>query len=336
MKNEQKWSYESQRKDKYGFEPGQTWPTTNYGDVVIVGFEITDSGEKVRVRYKDSGFISLVPKGDLYRGFIKDRSVTWLKDKIYDTKYFGKVKVIAETGEETPIKQKRVSVKFINTGSVRHNITPRDLDRGMIKDYWAPSVCGVGFPGEGYPTLNEEGRANHCYQSWVSMLGRVYGEVKSKSLDRYKRNGVKVHEDWHNFQNFAEWYHNYPYVKEEGWHLDKDWRVLGNTVYSPDTCAFVPSRINTFFCYDHDKKGYHRRGIHGGGDKWYCQVGSGVANESILHGPFKTDKEAFMKYAHEKLKLAQKLADEFEGKVHPEVIYNLRNLNIQPVFKEEE
>lgn len=31
----------------------------------------------------------------------------------------------------------------------------------------------------------------------------------------------------------------------EGWHLDKDILLKGNKVYSPETCAFVPAKINS-------------------------------------------------------------------------------------------
>jgi len=51
----------------------------------------------------------------------------------------------------------------------------------------------------------------------------------------------KVTPDWFYFQNFAAWfYDNY----EEGQQLDKDIIVKGNTVYSPETCCFVPQEIN--------------------------------------------------------------------------------------------
>ena len=51
------------------------------------------------------------------------------------------------------------------------------------------------------------------------------------------------------FFNFCVWcIKNYYEIDgEESMHLDKDILVKGNTVYSPETCCFVPARVNTMF-----------------------------------------------------------------------------------------
>lgn len=89
------------------------------------------------------------------------------------------------------------------------------------------------------------------YNSWQNMLQRCY-------YDNYicRVNGVKTYDDievvseWHNFQNFAEWYvprrklfdeYN---IKRPA--LDKDILAIPNQskIYSPNTCCLVPSEIN--------------------------------------------------------------------------------------------
>jgi hypothetical protein len=51
--------------------------------------------------------------------------------------------------------------------------------------------------------------------------------------------------EWHNFQNFAEWFcKNYCDASMDKWQLDKDIIVPGNRVYSPETCCFVPNAVN--------------------------------------------------------------------------------------------
>ena len=74
------------------------------------------------------------------------------------------------------------------------------------------------------------------------MLRRCYyrgARHHQKSYD-----GVTVCPAWRNFQVFAEWFEaNYP--RDGGaYQLDKDFKVPGNTVYGPDTCAFVPQAAN--------------------------------------------------------------------------------------------
>ena len=56
------------------------------------------------------------------------------------------------------------------------------------------------------------------------------------------------------FQQFAEWCQSQPGYKdleENGrlFHLDKDLLVPGNKVYSPDTCCFVPARVNCLLLF---------------------------------------------------------------------------------------
>jgi hypothetical protein len=60
--------------------------------------------------------------------------------------------------------------------------------------------------------------------------------------------------DFEGFQEFAEWCQDqYGYWnKDVGgmyWQLDKDILVRGNKVYGPDTCCFVPSKINNVVRY---------------------------------------------------------------------------------------
>jgi hypothetical protein len=52
--------------------------------------------------------------------------------------------------------------------------------------------------------------------------------------------------------------------KEENdryWHLDKDILVVGNRVYSPETCIFVPTRINNLFVTRESLRGDYPLGV---------------------------------------------------------------------------
>jgi hypothetical protein len=54
--------------------------------------------------------------------------------------------------------------------------------------------------------------------------------------------GCSVAAEWHLFSVFREWM-----ISQEwkGLQLDKDLLVIGNKVYSPETCLFIPRNINT-------------------------------------------------------------------------------------------
>ena len=54
---------------------------------------------------------------------------------------------------------------------------------------------------------------------------------------------VIVCEEWHNYQNFAEWF-NKNYIS--GYELDKDLLSNNDKIYSPCTCVFIPKLLNKF------------------------------------------------------------------------------------------
>jgi hypothetical protein len=110
---------------------------------------------------------------------------------------------------------------------------------GSRKSCNTRTVRGIGFMGEG----NYSSYKDYLpYQHWIDMIKRCYCvEFLNKNTTYI---GCTVHQHWHNFQNFANWfYSNY----QEGWKLDKDILVPGNKIYGPDTCCFVPQSINSQF-----------------------------------------------------------------------------------------
>lgn len=45
----------------------------------------------------------------------------------------------------------------------------------------------------------------------------------------------------------CKWYSEHKYIlsKDDSLELDKDIKVIGNKIYSPDTCLLLPHRLNT-------------------------------------------------------------------------------------------
>ena len=96
-------------------------------------------------------------------------------------------------------------------------------------------VYGVGVNDADY-------KVGGCpfYNTWVEMLRRCLSD-KEKSRHRTYREAFSC-EDWLTFSNFKAWMELQPW---QGNDLDKDILVVGNKMYSPETCVFVPSYINT-------------------------------------------------------------------------------------------
>jgi hypothetical protein len=104
-------------------------------------------------------------------------------------------------------------------------------------------VHGVGINDADYeihPTINGKKAMCKYYRSWHSMLERCYSKKVQARQPAYK--GCTVCDEWLTFSNFKSWM-----IKQEwqGKALDKDIRVKGNKVYSPETCMFVTAKENT-------------------------------------------------------------------------------------------
>lgn len=174
-----------------------------------------------------------------------------MKGLFFDTNKCGKLEVISE------IKNKHVLVRFCETGY--ETLARVDSVRnGSVKDRLFRSVHGVGFIGDGVHETSFMGKNTIEYLCWQRMIGRCY-DRNNISHEYYK--DCIVCDEWHNYQNFADWHkENYPNDGNK-YALDKDIIVNGNRVYGPDFCKFVSTGDNTQ--KSHSK---HYRAISPNGD----------------------------------------------------------------------
>ena len=130
----------------------------------------------------------------------------------------------------------KYKVRFFKTGYIT-SAKCNKIKLGKVKDKLLPRVYGIGFIGEG---LYNAKTHRKIYERWKKMLARCY----SGNFPEYA--GITVCERWFNFQNFAYDFFNLPGYQEDikGLDLDKDMRVKGNKIYSPDTCQLIPHSIN--------------------------------------------------------------------------------------------
>jgi len=253
-----------------------------------------------------------------------------IKDEVYKTNHHGYVRVLNNPDFEIASRKRKVDVKFLDTGSIKKNVFVSHVKMGVIRDMYSKTVCGVGFIGEGkYSVMSSTNVKSPAYNCWMDMMKRCYARKDSRRDATYKEFSASVCEEWHNFQNFAEWFYDNTYRKS-GWQLDKDFIQKGNVEYSPESCCFLPGKINTFFHWDHRNRGFERRGVYKQEGGWYGVVGKCVEDGYDSYGPFKTSEEAFYAYKEAKENLAKILADKFSGEIDPRVEDYLRNLDIQP------
>lgn len=134
-----------------------------------------------------------------------------------------------------------VTVRFDETNA---ELTAQSshIRSGTVKDKFKPIVFGVGFIGDGDHHIPRATKRESPYVLWRNMLRRCYDEKFHVIQPTYR--DVSVCEEWHNYQNFADWcIRNKP--KTEGdWQLDKDIKSTGDKIYSPKTCTFVLRKDN--------------------------------------------------------------------------------------------
>lgn len=103
-------------------------------------------------------------------------------------------------------------------------------------------VFGVGTNDADYltnPTINGKQTKCSIYRTWQSMLMRCYSDKFQAKHPTYT--GCSVCDEWLTFSSFRRW------MIAQNWQgkqLDKDIRVNGNKVYSPETCCFVTHADN--------------------------------------------------------------------------------------------
>lgn len=84
------------------------------------------------------------------------------------------------------------------------------------------------------------------YRAWSGMIYRgTSAELHNGRRPTYKN--CSVSEDWKYFTNFLRW-SIVNYV--EGWALDKDVLEVGNKIYGPERCSYLPDYINNLFIRD--------------------------------------------------------------------------------------
>lgn len=217
-----------------------------------------------------------------------------------------------------------ITVKFENGYTT--NGFYSNFKTGKIKSPYDISVHGKGFIGEGKFKVSEGCEMTLPYQHWQSMLQRCYCDKFKARYSYY--NGCTVCKEWHNFQNFAEWFcDNYYKVDNERMCVDKDILVKNNKIYSSQTCLIVPNTINALFVRNKSTRGNTAIGIslhtYKGTTKYRAKCGQ----KSL--GVYSDEKEAFRHYKEAKEAKIKKIADQYKNKIPPKLYYTMYNYKIE-------
>lgn len=199
----------------------------------------------------------------------------------------------------------------------------------------------------GYPDFKND--SGHWVRSWCT--GSVYENnytqhhtvsdgrwsdicKRSKLGGRYQKlkpTYVGVENKFKDFNYFVDWSQDqlgYPEKEDNGkfWSLDKDLIIPKNKFYSPETCLFVPNRVNCFFLTCAAARGEYPIGVsfsklYGG---YSASLQTKTGNTYL--GRFDTSLEAHRAWQFAKISCGYELAEEFKHsnlKLYDAIIGNL-------------
>lgn len=207
-----------------------------------------------------------------------------------------------------------IDVWFSEYDWTAEGVRYKDFQNGKIACPYERRVYNVGYIGEGEYKVTINGKPTKEYQVWHSMLRRCYNPEYQEKYPTYI--GCSVVEEWHNFQNFAEWYkENYYQIGDEVMALDKDILFKHNKIYSPDTCIFVPTTINSLFVKCNASRGNLPVGVsfNKKTNKYvaYCRIN----DKKVTLGYYNEIKQAFEVYKVAKEQEIKRIAEEYKEQI---------------------
>lgn len=207
-----------------------------------------------------------------------------------------------------------IIVEFQDEFKSKKKCSYNNFKKGIVKNLYDKEVYNIGYIGEGKYTHKTH---KDIYRRWYDMIQRCYDSKIWIKHPTYK--DATVCEEWHNFQNFAKWYEdNYYECNGEKMCLDKDILTKGNKIYSPETCVFVPERINELFIKRQNHRGDLPIGVgfHKRDNQYYAQcriLDENNKKKNVWLGYFPNEPfHAFYTYKMFKEKYIKQIADKYK------------------------
>jgi hypothetical protein len=246
---------------------GKIFESKHCGDFTIIELiEVNNRMKRYLVRFNDTNFETIAYYTNIKKGAVLDKTL----DKPICKYKVGQI-IESGSGKKAEIieinKQPRknddsknrtvITVKMVDTGYVTTCLSDNFI-RDKVKDYLTPTVKGVGMLGY-VESLEEQGNLRDMkeYRLWEGILYRCYSS--NHDIENKSYRNVKVCDRWLRFDYFyediqkvegynswKEYHEKYP-NKKNIYEFDKDTKVLGNKIYSLETCQFIPKKINAGF-----------------------------------------------------------------------------------------
>lgn len=193
-----------------------------------------------------------------------------------------------------------IDVVFEKTSGIRISCKVGDFERGKLKDYYAPTVFGIGCLGDLYAYNLPKNFSKNDQTKWYGLMRRISTQLTGNT--RTSSWGTcTCCDDFKNFSKFVEWMHSQPNyndlvefcsVTNTRYCIDKDIIFKGNKNYSFETCCLVPNAINELFSYSSTRRGDYPLGVklHTDGVAVYVMFGRDILGKSRYTKTFNFNK----------------------------------------------
>lgn len=159
------------------------------------------------------------------------------------------------------------------------------------------------------------------YGVWCGMHKRCYGANKPIAYS-----DVTVCETWHVFEPFRKWCAQNPNLFKKNYEIDKDLTIVGNRIYRPDACDFVPQAINALTQTGQRAPSSLPPGVSIQRDRYVARVFAN--NKSYFLGGFSTSEEAYAQYKKIKERHIRIVAEKYKNQLSETIYNNLMNWSL--------
>lgn len=160
-----------------------------------------------------------------------------------------------------------------------------------------------------------------AYDVWYDMIFRCYSPIALVSHPTYA--DCAVCDEWLTLSNFISW-HDDNYV--DGYSIDKDIIKVGNKIYSPEYCCYVPKIVNsittrTNMSIDKSLTGASFNSARG---MWQSGCRNPITKKNEYLGLFKSERLAHKAWAKRKSEISISVCESIPD-LNPKVLSAIKN-----------
>ena len=172
-----------------------------------------------------------------------------------------------------------------------------------------------------------DGKQIKEYKLWTSMLQRCYSKTFQEKNPTYK--DCEVCDEWLKFSNFYNYCQENKQWVDLGYQLDKDLLIKNNKIYSPETCLWLPSELNSIVLTNKKARGKLPLGVTLGYKKF--RVAMNIDGKLKHFGSYETIEDAFLVYKKNKELYIKEKADIFKVVLSEKAYQALHKYEVDPI-----